>query len=150
MNTMNKTSKTKRRSMFALILMLSVVCISGIGLVSATATITPSSGTVMVGLPQPFTVTGLNASRTYTVNVDGSASQAGLAPSSEGKLSIQVTFTSEGNHVVTITDDDNSDTVVATASMYAQDIVNLIIVFLGAVFIIILVLRIFRKVTTII
>ena len=133
---------------FALFVALGItMCVP---MVKATAYITPSSGTQMVGIPVPFTVTGLNASRTYSVEVDDSSTSTALSPSSDGTIMFSVTFNSEGNHKVEVTDDDDSDAVVATASIYAQDITLLIVTLLSSILGIVIVLGIFSKIQDII
>jgi len=149
MMSMQRVTKNKTKASVLLGLMFTLALCSGFTLVSASASINPSSGTVMIGIPNQFTVVGLNSSRTYDISLDGSEIQSSLAPSSDGRLIFQITFTSEGNHIVTVSD-TYDDSTVATASMYAQDIVGLIIAFLAVVFVIVLVLRIFNKASDII
>lgn len=146
MQTVRKKFGTRR--VFG-ILALSLFALAFIGAstvaVDAAAKITPSSGTVMVGLPQQFTVTGLNASRSYTIEVDGVATTTSISPSSDGTLIFSYTFTEAGNHVVKILDEDDGNNNVATGSYFAMDILNYIVGFLMIVFMIIIVIRIFNR-----
>jgi len=112
--------------------------------VSGAVNISPDSGSTMLGIPTQFTVTGLNSAITYSVEVDDSEEETGLTPSSDGILLFSVTFSSEGNHKVEVL--NSSSIVVASASIYCQDIVLLITTLLGAILGIVIVVKIFDKV----
>jgi len=133
----NRKNKVIVTLLFALMLAVPLV-----GTVSATATISPSSGTVMLGLPQQFMVSGLNSSLTYDVYVDDVLTYSTIAPSTAGEIIFSVTFTAEGNHNVVV---KQSTTTVATASVYGMDIIAYFIGFLSIAFIIVLVVKVFNR-----
>ena len=136
--------KFNRRRMFTFtVLSLLAIMPMFIGVVSA-ATISPSSGQVIVGLPNQFLCAGLNASLTYDIDVDGVETYSSVAPSSGGEIIFSVTFTVEGNHNVVVTL-DSDDVTVTSASVYALDIIAYFIGFLTIVFVIVLVVKIFNR-----
>jgi hypothetical protein len=97
--------------------------------VNASATITPSSGEAMMNLPQSFTVTGLNASEEYRIQVDESTEISSIIASSGGEITFSITFSTAGAHTVSVQHyfNESSYTTVATAQMNVTDLVALVV-----------------------
>lgn len=110
----------------------------GIRPVSA-VTITPASTSALLNMPITFTVTGLNESSNYDVELDDSAIVTAYSPSTGGQMTFSLTVTTAGNHKVEVI--DNFDTsVVATANVMGEDIMPVLI---GAITILITVSIVF-------
>lgn len=138
-----KQKFNRRKTLSLTVLTLLAVMPLFVGLVSA-ATISPNTGQVIVGLPNQFMCSGLNATLAYDVDVDGVETYSSIAPSSGGEIIFSVTFTVEGNHNVVVTL-DSDDVTVVSASVYALDIISYFIGFLTIVFVIVLVVKIFNR-----
>jgi len=133
-----------RRRMFAFAVLTLMIAIPMCVGVASAATISPNTGQVIVGLPNQFLASGLNASLAYDVDVDGVETYSSVAPSTGGEIIFSVTFTTEGNHNVVVTL-DSDDVTVVSASVYALDIIAYFIGFLTIVFVIVLVVKIFNR-----
>ncbi len=92
---------------------------------AATATITPTTVSTLTNFPVSFEVTGLNASKTINVYVNGILTTT-FTSSTAGSGSFSVTVTTAGMHSITLKE-NNYPSVIASATVNATDILEILI-----------------------
>lgn len=103
---------------------------------SATASLSPNTGTLIVGFPSAFTCDGLTADTAHHVNVTTAGtttvSIAVVTSNSDGEISFSLVFTKAGSTTVTIGQGagDGSGVLKATGQFDLQDMVNTLMLYI--------------------